>query len=124
MTAERVGISEASLIAGIPKRAYTVSTLAREWECSEGVIRKLVHTGELGCFRLGVLIRIPAEEVRRFECQSLPSSDLEGDMPSFTGTNMGSAGAGNSTPAISLPRKPKRAVSGNVLPAQPRRSAG
>ncbi|WP_155262905.1 helix-turn-helix domain-containing protein [Sphingomonas segetis] len=63
-------------------RAYTVATLADAWECSEGVIRKLIATGELGCFRLGTLIRIPAEEVQRFECQSLPSSASEEDTQS------------------------------------------
>lgn len=60
-------------------RAFTVATLAAEWECSEGVIRKAIADGELGCFRLGTLIRIPVEEVRRFECQNIPSSDLESD---------------------------------------------
>jgi hypothetical protein len=27
-------------------RAYTVASLARTWECSPGVIRKLVATGD------------------------------------------------------------------------------
>jgi excisionase family DNA binding protein len=58
-------------------RAYTVATLAEAWECSEGTIRKLIGDGELGCFRLGTLIRIPAEEVARFECQNIPSSGSE-----------------------------------------------
>jgi excisionase family DNA binding protein len=62
-------------------RAYTVATLAEAWECSEGVIRKLIAHGELGCFRLGALIRIPAEEVERFECQNLPSSGSEARGP-------------------------------------------
>lgn len=56
-------------------RAYTVATLAREWECSEGVIRKLIADNRLAHFRVGILIRIPAEEVRRFECQNIPSND-------------------------------------------------
>lgn len=42
-------------------RAHTVASLAAEWQCSEGVIRKAIATGELGCFRLGTLIRFPAE---------------------------------------------------------------
>jgi len=33
-------------------RAFTVATLAQEWECSEGVVRKMIANGELGCFRL------------------------------------------------------------------------
>jgi excisionase family DNA binding protein len=56
-------------------RAYTVASLAEEWECSEGVIRKAIAEGRLGHFRIGNLIRIPADEVRRFECQTIPSND-------------------------------------------------
>lgn len=66
----------------VSARAYTVASLAREWQCSEGVIRKAIASGELGCFRLGTLIRIPAEEVARFECQNIPSSASEAAMPS------------------------------------------
>jgi excisionase family DNA binding protein len=55
-------------------RAYTVARLAAEWQCSEGVIRKAIADGRLGHFRLGTLIRIPAEEVERFECQNTRSS--------------------------------------------------
>ena len=61
-------------------RAFTVATLAREWECSEGLIRKLVASGELRCFRLGNLIRISAEEVERF--QTTQSSGSGGDTQS------------------------------------------
>jgi excisionase family DNA binding protein len=70
-------------------RAFTVASLAAEWECSEGVIRKAIRDGELGCFRLGTLIRIPAEEVRRFECSNLPSSDCEADTLSSGATKTG-----------------------------------
>ena len=59
---------------------YTVASLAREWRCSEGVIRKLLASGQLGCFRLGTLIRIPAEEVARF--QNIQSSASRGDTQS------------------------------------------
>lgn len=64
------------------ERAFTVASLAREWECSEGVIRKLIGKGQLRAFRIGVLIRIPADEVQRFECQNIPSNDSAADMPS------------------------------------------
>jgi excisionase family DNA binding protein len=71
--------------------AYTVKTLASEWCCSEGVIRKMIKRGDLRCIRLGdTLIRIPAEEVRRFECQNIPCSGSEGDGQSSTPTNTGS----------------------------------
>lgn len=62
-------------------RAFTIATLAREWECSEGVIRKLVASGALGSFRIGTLIRIPADEVQRFECQNIASNDSAAASP-------------------------------------------
>lgn len=67
-------------------RAYTVATLAERWECSEGVVRKLIRDGRLVHFNVGALIRINPEEVARFECQNIPSNDSEADMPSSTET--------------------------------------
>lgn len=79
-------------------RAYTVASLADAWGCSEGSIRKLIDRGQLTCFRIGTLIRIPADEVRRYECeQTTASSGSEADMPS-SGTKEASANG------ISLPR--------------------
>lgn len=105
--------------------AYTVASLADEWQCSEGVIRKAISNGELGCFRLGTLIRIPVEEVRRFECQNIPSSDCEEDMPSFTPTRKRESGRdGNSTRQIVIPPKRRRGISGIELPAQRERLVG
>lgn len=76
-------------------KAYTVASLADEWGCSQGVIRKAIADGRLGCFRLGTLIRIPAEEVRRFEqCQPTASNDSEAGTPSSIGTQEES-GTGN-----------------------------
>ena len=72
-------------------RAYTVATLADAWGCSEGLIRKLIASGELGCFRLGTLIRIPAEEVARF--QAIQSSASRGDTRSFGETTKASGTA-------------------------------
>jgi excisionase family DNA binding protein len=66
----------------VSARAFTVASLAAEWECSPGVIRKLIGEGRLGHFRIGALIRIPAEEVRRFECQNIASNDSEAVSPS------------------------------------------
>lgn len=53
--------------------AYTVAKLAARWECSTGVIYRLIDDGKLACFRVGNLIRIRAEEVERFECQTTQS---------------------------------------------------
>lgn len=104
-------------------RAYTVASLADAWGCSEGVIRKAIANGELGCFRLGTLIRIPAEEVRRFECQNLPSNDFAEDMQS-SGAKMESADAGNSRLPIAPQRKRRRVTGGHAKPTQPERLAG
>jgi excisionase family DNA binding protein len=105
-------------------KAYTVSSLAAEWECSEGVIRKAIANGELGCFRLGTLIRIPAEEVRRFECQSLPSSDCVEDMPSSGATQKESAADTASRLPIAPQRKRRRGLGGPEKPTQHARLAG
>jgi excisionase family DNA binding protein len=85
--------------------AYTVANLAAEWQCSEGVIRKAIANGELGCFRLGTLIRIPEEEARRFECRNIPSSGLEGDTPSLSRSAERSADVFASRHRIALPQR-------------------
>ena len=41
--------------------------------------------GDIGYFRLGKLIRIPASEVDRVECQNTGSSSTEGNSASPTG---------------------------------------
>jgi excisionase family DNA binding protein len=87
--------------------AYTVATLAERWDCSQGVIRKLIADNRLACFRVGTLIRISVEEVRRFECQNIASNDSAADMPSSIETTPES-GTGNSferPTALGLKRK-------------------
>lgn len=98
-------------------RAYTVASLAREWECSESVIRKLVATEQLRSFRVGTLIRIPAAEVERFECQNIASNDSEADTPSSGATNQASGiGTSYSPPTgLALRRKLGRAGQGGEL---------
>jgi hypothetical protein len=44
----------------------------------------MVHAGELAGFRLGKLIRIPANEVERIECQNIDSSSTEANGASPT----------------------------------------
>ena len=86
-------------------RAFTVASLAAEWDCSEGVIRKLIADEKLACFRIGTLIRIPAEEVRRFECQNIPCNDSSADMPSSIETPEESDTESDFRPRIVLGRK-------------------
>jgi hypothetical protein len=45
----------------------------------------MCRRGELAYFRLGKLIRIPANEVQRLECQNTASSNTEGNTASHTG---------------------------------------
>ena len=43
-------------------RPFSVPQVAERWGCSEGLVRKLIRSGELACFRPGTLIRIAAAE--------------------------------------------------------------
>ena len=63
--------------AALPPRPFTPETLAERWGCSSEKIRQMYHLGELHGFRLGRLIRIPANEVERIECQSIDLSGTE-----------------------------------------------
>jgi excisionase family DNA binding protein len=56
-----------------PNRPYSPQTLAQRWGCSAEKIRRMYRNGELAGFELGKLIRIPAAEVERFECQNTTS---------------------------------------------------
>jgi excisionase family DNA binding protein len=46
---------------------YSVRTLAERWQCSEGLVRKMISSGQLESFRYGNLIRIRQEAVARVE---------------------------------------------------------
>jgi excisionase family DNA binding protein len=50
----------------MPAKPLSPETLGERWECSSEKIRQMFHRGEIGGFRLGKLIRIPAIEVERF----------------------------------------------------------
>src|SRR3954466_14013187 len=54
-------------------KPFSPETLADRWGCSAEKIRRMYHDGDLTGFRLGKLIRIPANEVERYECQNTPS---------------------------------------------------
>lgn len=67
-------------------RPFSPETLADRWGCSPDKIRGMCKAGEIASFRLGRLIRIPASEVERFECQNTVSSDTEENSASPTRT--------------------------------------
>ena len=66
----------------LAERPYSPETLADRWGCSSEKIRQMYHLGELHGFRLGKLIRIPANEVERWE--NIGSSSIEGNTASPT----------------------------------------
>ncbi|MEN6548921.1 MAG: excisionase family DNA-binding protein [Armatimonadia bacterium] len=63
-------------------KPYCPKTLAERWGCSAEKIRRMYRDGELAGFELGKLIRIPASEVARYECQNIPSPSTEENTPS------------------------------------------
>lgn len=65
------------------ERPYSPETLADRWGCSAEKVRLMYRNGELPGFRLGKLIRIPAAEVERYECQNTPSPDTAESSPSL-----------------------------------------
>jgi excisionase family DNA binding protein len=99
-------------------KPYSVARLATHWECSEGLVRKLVDRGELQHFRIGGLIRIPASEVERYEeCQNTASSGSAADMPSSITTRPAKGTANASMRPIGQARKPKPGSAGNSAQA-------
>jgi excisionase family DNA binding protein len=69
-------------------RPFSPETLAERWGCSAEKVRQMFHQGELAGFRLGKLIRIPANEVERFEAacsqetMNINSSNIAENTPS------------------------------------------
>lgn len=52
-------------------RPFSVPQVAERWGCSEGLVRKLIRSGELACFRPGTLIRIAAADQKRLAKSSI-----------------------------------------------------
>ena len=63
-------------------KPYSPQTLADRWGCSAEKIRRMYRDGELAGFELGKLIRIPAAEVARYECQNILSPSTGESTPS------------------------------------------
>jgi excisionase family DNA binding protein len=98
----------------------SVPKLAQRWECSEGLIYKLIREKQLIAFRPGSLIRIRLAEVERFECQQqnhMPSRNSGTGSPSSGGKKTqkrgnGDGDGGSSTPKIGRAPRRKRAACG------------
>jgi excisionase family DNA binding protein len=57
---------------------FSPKTLAKRWGCSPQFVHKLIRTSKLKAFKLGgKLLRISAEEVRRWEETSPPTETSE-----------------------------------------------
>ncbi len=70
---------------------YTADAVAARWGCSHQHVHNLIKSGRLRAHRMGQkLIRIPAEAVEEFECQTVisPDSAEAGPQP---GTKVASA---------------------------------
>ena len=92
---------------------YSVATLAQHWGCGTDTVYALIHGGTLRCFRLGgKLIRIRADEVERFECQTTACNDTEASLPS-SGTREEDATDIRLERLIERPRRPQLVHSGN-----------
>ncbi len=55
-------------------RPFTPDMLADRWQCSAETVRTLVKRGTLQGFRVGRMIRIPAQAVEDYECQASAGS--------------------------------------------------
>ena len=67
-------------------KPYSPATLAERWGCSSETVRTMCRSGAIGWFQLGKLIRIPAAEVERYECQNIGSSSIADVSASPTAT--------------------------------------
>jgi excisionase family DNA binding protein len=54
-------------------RPFTPEALAERWHCSAETIRQMCARGDLPHFRVGRMIRIPAQAVEERECQNIAS---------------------------------------------------
>jgi excisionase family DNA binding protein len=96
----------------LPAPPFTVETLAERWGCSTGAIRNRIRAGEIHCFRIGTLIRIPANEVEKIECPNMLSNGSEAGTPSYGTMRQAPAAGRGFTRAIGLERRPKPASHG------------
>ncbi len=67
-------------------RPFSPETLGERWGCSPDKVRRMYRSGEIKGFKLGKLIRIPADAVERFECQTTELPHIEDPSPSSSKT--------------------------------------
>lgn len=92
---------------------YSVATLAQHWGCGTDTVYSLIRGGELRAFKLGgKLLRIRADEVERFECQTTPCNDTATSSPS-SGMRADDATDIRLERLIERPQRPQLVHSGN-----------
>lgn len=97
-------------------KPHSPETLADRWGCSAEKVRRMYHEGLLPGFRLGKLIRIPAAEVDRFECQntdSLSTAETTASPTLMTNEDVFALRLARQTPEQP---KPERAIFGRSAP--------
>lgn len=67
-------------------KPFPPKSLAEHWSCSERHIRNLIEAGEIPCFRLGKLVRIPAPYVRAVD-EGRPWREVAQEEPVPSRTN-------------------------------------
>ncbi|WP_157784784.1 helix-turn-helix domain-containing protein [Sphingobium xenophagum] len=91
---------------------FSVATLAEHWACGTDTIYSLIRSGDLRAFKLGgKLLRIRADEVERFECQTTACNDTAANSPSC-GTKVDDATDIRLERLIERPQRPQLVHSG------------
>lgn len=54
---------------------YTPQQLAERWGCCSNTVRAIILEGRLPAFRVGRLLRVPAQAVAQYESDSLDCTD-------------------------------------------------
>lgn len=57
------------------RKPFTPDTLAERWRCSAETIRAMIRRGELPAFRIGRMMRIPADVVDAHEAKGWADQD-------------------------------------------------
>lgn len=68
-------VSNAYVIDGMPRRAFTVSEFGRMFRMADDTVRQMIRRGELQAFKTAKAWRIPVEAVERYEAQRYQPAD-------------------------------------------------
>lgn len=101
------------------RQPFTPETLAERWGCSGETVRQMVRSGQLPGFRVGRMIRIPANAVEEHEkCQNIESDAFEADSASH-GTSQ-TEGAGDTSSKPEQLKKPRLRLDRSFIRRRPK----